>query len=150
MVSTVKPQRWCTYWYESDPVRLLMEKNAMRERFSRFTLHKLDDGRLAWVGRLTTNNEHRYEIAVIYPPNFPNSPPEVFPIDPVIQVVDQSGRRLKHQYADGHLCLYYPADRTFGATATAATVVAVTAAWFFSYEYWLRSGRREWPGVEAD
>ncbi len=150
MTTKIKSQRWYAYWYETDPVRLLMEKNAMQERFPHFTLHKLDDGRLTWQGTLTSNNGNRYTILAIYPPNFPNSPPEVFPVDPVIQVIDTSGRRLKHQYADGHLCLYYPADRSFSAASTAATVVAVAAAWFFSYESWLRSGKQEWPGIEAD
>jgi len=139
-----------TYWYEHDPIRLVIEKKAMQERYPRFTLRKLDDGRLAWLGTLTSNTGNQYLIALLYPHNFPNSPPEVYPIDPAIEVVDVGGRRYKHQYADGHLCLYYPADRTFGANSTAATVVTVAAAWFFSYEYWLRSGKREWPGVEVD
>ncbi len=29
-------------------------------------------------------------------------------------------------------------------------VVAVTAAWLFAYEYWLASGKKVWPGQEAD
>ena len=138
------------YWYESDSARLLIEKMAMDERFPSFILRKLNDGRLAWVGTLTTNNDNMYQILVVYPSNFPYAPPEVYPIEPAIQVLDPRGHRmLKHQYADGHLCLYYPADRSFGDKSTAATVVAVAAAWFFCYEQWLCSGKREWPGVEA-
>jgi ubiquitin-protein ligase len=139
-----------TRWYEYDPVRLVIEKKAMEERYPKFTLHKLDDDRLAWMGTLTSNSNTRYQIAVVYPHNFPNSPPEVYPIDPVIEVVDVCGKKYKHQFSDGHLCLYYPADRTFSSNSTVATVVTVAAAWFFSYEYWLRSGKREWPGIEAD
>jgi hypothetical protein len=150
MTLTIKPQQWRAYWYESDSVRLLIEKQAMRERFPGFSLRKLDDGRLAWMGTLTSNKNNRYRIALIYPHSFPNSPPEVYPIDPAIQVTDTSGQRLKHQYADGHLCLYYPADRSFDINSTAATVVAVAAAWFFSYERWLESGKQDWPGDEAD
>ena len=139
-----------TKWYEHDPIRLAVEKKAMERRYPQFKLLKLSDGRLAWVGTLTSNTEERYKICVRYPYDFPNSPPKVFPIDPAIEVVDAGGRRLMHQWSDGHLCLYYPADRTFGSNSTAATVVTVAAAWFFAYESWLRSGKLEWPGIEAD
>jgi hypothetical protein len=139
-----------THWYEYDSMRLVIEKNAMQERYPGFVLRKLDDGRLAWIGKITTNNNNTYQIAVIYPYSFPNQPPEVYPIEPTIEVVDVGGQRYKHQYRDGHLCLYYPADRTFSSNSTAATIVTVAAAWFFAYEYWLASGKREWPGVEAD
>lgn len=139
-----------THWYEYDPVRLVIEQKAMQARYPKFVLRKLDDGRLAWMGALTSNTNKCYQIVVIYPHNFPNRPPDVYPIDPVIEVVDVGGTRYKHQYADGHLCLYYPDDRTFGDSSTAATVVTVAAAWFFAYESWLRSGKREWPGIEAD
>jgi len=122
----------------------------MQGRYPKFVLRKLDDGRLAWIGTLTTNKGNEYSIAVVYPNDFPNSPPSVFPIDPQLEVVDVGGQRYKHQWADGHLCLYYPSDRTFGSNATAATVVAVAAAWFFAYEYWLASGKRVWPGKAAD
>ena len=34
--------------------------------------------------------------------------------------------------------------------AGVVAAAAVAAAWFFCYEEWLRSGKREWPGIEAD
>jgi len=139
-----------SYWYEHDPVRLVVERQAMQSRYPRFVMRKLRDGKLAWHGTLISNSGTAYEIAVIYPDNFPNSPPNVFPVEPVLEVVDVDGQRYKHQYSDGHLCLYYPSDRTFGTAATAATVVAVAAVWFWCYEYWLQSGKQVWPGKEAD
>lgn len=137
-------------WYEVDASRLALEKKAMSTRFPQFTLRMLEDKNLAWFGRLESNNNNQYEIAVVYPPDFPTSPPAVYPVTPTIEVRDRNGNRLKHQYPDGHLCLYFPSDRTFQANTTAATVVAVSAAWFFAYEYWLQSGKKEWPGPEAD
>ena len=39
-------------WYEANPTLLTMEKIAMARSFSQFTLDRLDDGRLCWVGVL--------------------------------------------------------------------------------------------------
>jgi hypothetical protein len=150
MSSTIPTQPWHSSWYESNPARLLLEKQAMATRFPKFTLRKLDDGRLAWLGTVETNRSSRYEIVVVYPHNFPREVPLVFPIEPPIKVWDEKQFRQRHQYPDGHLCLYYPSDRSFDSNATAATVVAVAAAWFFAYESWLESGKRHWPGPEAD
>ena len=40
-------------WYEIDPELLEMEKIAMAKAFPHFTLDKLDDGRLYWIGEIT-------------------------------------------------------------------------------------------------
>jgi len=146
----ITPQVWCANWYETAPDRLLIEKEAMRKRFPGFELVKMDDDNLVWLGTLTSNSNNQYEIAVIYPRNFPNSAPLVYPVNPRIEVWDEKSFRVRHQYSDGHLCLYYPGDRTFHNNTTAAVVIGVAAAWFFAYEYWLDSGKREWPGPEAD
>ena len=150
MPSILLPQRWDSYWYETVPARLVLEKQAMSTRFPGFVLRKLDDGRLAWLGTLETNRDNQYEVAVVYPYNFPREVPLVFPIDPPIKVWDERQFRQRHQYPDGHLCLYYPSDRSFDNSATAATVIAVAAAWFFAYESWLESGKTVWPGPEVD
>ncbi|EFO81188.1 hypothetical protein OSCT_0922 [Oscillochloris trichoides DG-6] len=149
-LTTLRPMRWHATWYDQNPARLILEKRAMESRFPRFQLFN-DGGQLVWTGKLESNRGNTYEIALYYPESFPNEPPLVFPINPVITVYkDEVAGRLKHQYNDGHLCLYYPGDRTFAANTTAATVVAVAAAWFFAYESWLESGKTEWPGIEAD
>jgi hypothetical protein len=147
----LQPTRWYNRpWYESNPARLVLERQAMQMRFPQFQLMR-DGDQLVWVGTLETNRENKYEIAFYYPDDFPASPPKVFPINPPITVwKDEQVGRLKHQYNDGHLCLYFPGDRTFAENTTAATVVAVAAAWFFSYESWLESGKSIWPGIEAD
>ncbi len=150
MSTHLKSQIWAAYWYEVDPARLTLEKKVMETRFPQFKLRMLDSKNLAWFGILESNTKNHYEIAVIYPNNFPKQPPDVYPINPSIEVRNIQGNRLKHQYPDGHLCLYYPADRSFQANTTASTVVAVAAAWFFAYESWVRSGKKYWPGPEAD
>jgi ubiquitin-protein ligase len=143
-------------WWQSDSghARLVIEQKAMMERLPHFRLFKLDDDRMAWSGTLTapprtdTATGNTYEVLLVYPPSFPNQPPSVTPIDPVLEVADADGVRLIHQYNDGHMCLYYPNDRTFTPNTTAATVLAVAAAWLFAYEEWQASGR--WPGPAAD
>ncbi len=146
----VTMQTWYAHWYEVDPGRLLLETDAMRERFSGFELIKMDDDRLAWTGTLETNSRNKYKVIIIYPHNFPEGAPLVYPVEPKIDVWDEASFRVLHQYMDGHLCLYYPGDRTFHTNTTAAVVVAVAAAWFGAYECWLASGKREWPGPAAD
>lgn len=157
--TVVKPTRWFgivsrtvnphIQWYDQNPARLTLEKQIMEKKFPSFALQMMADGSLAWHGQVQTESK-RYQIAVIYPPDFPRQPPNVYPVDPQIEVRDVKGNRLKHQYNDGHLCLYYPADRSFHAKTTATTVIAVAALWFNCYEYWLKSGKKEWPGDEAD
>jgi hypothetical protein len=54
-------------WYEKDPGLLAAEKAAMAHAFPNFTLEKLDDGRLAWIGSLSLGvmgNNSWYIMAV--------------------------------------------------------------------------------------
>jgi hypothetical protein len=147
--SKIVSQIWQAPWYEKDTGRLIIEKEAMGDRFPGFTMVNMDDKSLAWRGTVKPIDT-LYEILVIYPDNFPDSAPLVYPINPVVEVVDKGGHRLRHQYLDGHLCLYYPGDRSFHRNTTAAVVVAVASAWFFAYECWLASGKEDWPGPEAN
>lgn len=145
----LKPTRWYAAWFEVNPSRLLLEQQSMNEKFPQFQLFR-NGNDLSWVGSLTTNRNNPYLLNVRYPAKFPYEAPQVFPVEPVIQVNDASNPgRYKHQYPDGHLCLYYPGDYTFSPNTTAATVVAVAAAWLFAYESWVESGYRDWPGPEA-
>src|SRR5258708_19078972 len=121
----------------------------MAQRFPRFKLVNQPDF-LGWVGTLLTPFENTYKVLVRYPPNFPSQPAEVFPIDPPIEVIRADGTRLQHQYSDGHMCLSYPGDKTFTSRTTAATITAVAAAWLFAYDFWVKSGRKSWPGTDAD
>lgn len=132
-------------WFEQDPARLKDEHDTMQSRFPNFKLYR-NGNTLYWLGTLRPTGRTVYELMVMYPDNYPYSPPEATPTRPAIT-------RSKHMYSNGKLCLFYPsdsADRTIGATATAATVVARSAAWFFAYEAWVASGYRVWPGPEAD
>ena len=149
-ISQLRPTRWHASWFELDPRRLTIERDAMGTKFPSFKLNRLPDGRLAWQGNLQSNRGNTYQIMIIYPETFPYKEPQVFPINPIVRAMDVDGKKFKHQYPDGHLCLYYPGDRDFDVRTTAATVIAVAAAWFFAYECWLESGRKSWPGPEVN
>jgi hypothetical protein len=135
-------------WFERNPSRLVLEQNAVASRFPGFQLFR-EEHTLFWVGTLRTNGGNRYEVTVEYPDNFPDAPPKVFPTNPKIELW-RDDESFKHQYRDGSLCLFHPSDRFFEPNTTAVTVIATAAAWLFSFEQWLASGRKKWPGVEAD
>lgn len=138
-VTKLKPTRWYLAWYDNNHGRLVQENQAMQQRFPRFRLRRVSEG-LAWYGNLRTNKGNYYEIAIVYPSDFPYSAPKVYPIRPKIS----SG---KHQYKDGSLCLFYPSDTTWQSNTTAATVVAWAATWLFCYESYKETGH--WPGRAA-
>ncbi|NTU81876.1 MAG: hypothetical protein HGA45_21285 [Chloroflexales bacterium] len=144
----IRPSHWHNHtWYVLNPARLILEKRIMSVRFPQFQLHR-DSTKLVWFGWLITNRNNRYEIALYYPDNFPDAPPKVYPLNPAITVWEnERAGRLMHQYRDGSLCLSYPADKGFDHETTAADVIAVSAAWLFSYETWKESG--VWAGIEA-
>lgn len=145
--TSLHPVRWHSPpWYESNPARLLLERQAMQTRFPEFRLVR-DGKQLAWQGTLQSNRGNTYTIAIYYPDDFPASPPKVYPIEPSITVY-KDAKYYMHQYNDGSLCLFYPGDRSFAPNTTAVTLIAWAAAWFFAYETWLASGRTEWPGRE--
>lgn len=137
----LKPNRWYA-WYDDQPTRLIAEDDTVRSRFPQFRLKKMGD-KLAWVGTLVTNRGRDYEVAVVYPDSFPAEPPEAYILHPKIKP-----RKAKHMYANGKLCLFHPRDHSYSGNTTAATVIAWTAAWLFSYEDWRETG--VWPGKEAD
>jgi ubiquitin-protein ligase len=137
--TTIKPNRWYSDWWKTYPGRLSLEKEVMEERFPQFEL-KSSDGQLTWHGALKSHHNNYYEIAVVYPSTYPYDSPEAYVLDPKVEA--------KHMYKNGKLCLMYPTDRTWGQSSTAATIIALVAAWIFSYEYWNEHG--EWPGAEAD
>ena len=50
---SIPPGKLAAQWYESNPSLLEAEKMAMHKFFPNFTLDKLEDGRLYWIGELT-------------------------------------------------------------------------------------------------
>ena len=63
------------YWYQRNPQLFEAEKLAMRENFPNFTLEKLDDGRICWVGDLNPrgNSGGVWTLMVVYDHNHPHN-----------------------------------------------------------------------------
>lgn len=145
----LKPARWHA-WHEKMPMRLRQEQDVMNARFPGFTLTRGDGGKLGWLGWLTSNRRNRYRVLIDYPQDFPFSEPRAYILEPRFV--------CQHMWKDGHLCLMYPEDSTWQTNTTSATILAIVAAWIFSYENHKANCRRDggspcfdpkcpdWPG----
>ena len=138
----ILPTRWYIQWYLVRKDRLVAESKVMKLSFPQFKLKRLKGGALAWRGEIVSNKGNRYDIALIYPENFPYEPIKAYILFPKLHP------DTPHVFADGSLCLFAPSDRGWDDSITAATMAAKVAAWIFAYEYWLEKG--VWPGPSAD
>jgi hypothetical protein len=133
------------HWYEIDTELLEMEKIAMSRAFPHFTLDKLDDGRLYWVGELTPgfyetkfNERLTYTVMVVYNHNHlislqqefasSSSTIRVYPVD-TDDIINRLGF-IHHRFrTDSANNLYLD----MGA-GSAASVVGRVLSWLFAYE----------------
>lgn len=138
-------------WYEKDPTLLEMEKIVMKRAFPNFELEKLDDGRLAWVGKLNIgvyeskfHEPMEYHVMALYQYNHPNqqmgSSVRVYPVFPdVNELIVKCGFRPYHLLRDNndelYLCTNEAKDVKVGQDVTsAASVLGWACKWFLSYE----------------
>jgi hypothetical protein len=134
-------------WHQNPAHRRRLEQvevPTMTRQFPQFRLYQgnssvsyASQGQLFWGGKLRTNFGTRYNLAAVYPPNWPLG-------DIWAYVPELLARSTPHKYADGHLCLYSN-DHGGGGEGvcrgtTAATVVAWSAAWLNTYEVYQRKG----------
>jgi len=141
------------HWYELDPKLLKAEKDAMAMAFNGFTLGKLDDGRLYWIGDVTPGvyetkfgiqNRITYKLMAVYQNNHPHqqmgSSVFVYPISPdVDELIDFCGFRPSHLLLDSaneyYLCTAEADNVQAGTTiTTAASVLAWAVKWLTAYE----------------
>lgn len=138
-------------WYESNPTLLTMEKIAMERNFPQFTLDKLDDGRLCWVGMLEPGiyeskfgEKRQYHVMAVYDNNHPHqqmgSSVRVYPLMPdVDEIVEMAGFQPFHLLRDEnenvYLCTNEAGDQKVGqTTTTAASVLGWATKWFIAFE----------------
>lgn len=138
-------------WYEKDPQLLQNEKFAMARFYPDFTLDKLEDGRLCWVGVLEAGvyeskfgEKRQYHVMAVYDNNHPNqkmgSSVKVYPLIPdVDELIESAGFRPFHLLQDEvgnlYLCTNEAKDQKVGATtATAASVLGWATKWFIAFE----------------
>lgn len=138
-------------WYEANPALLTMEKAAMQHTFPQFTLDKLDDGRLCWVGILEPGiyeskfgEKRQYHVMAVYDNNHPNqqmgSSVRVYPLMPdVDELIEMAGFRPFHLLTDSvgnlYLCTNEAKDQKIGiTTTTAASVLGWATKWLIAFE----------------
>ena len=138
-------------WYENDPALLEAEKAAMHKCFPGFTLDKLDDGRLYWIGELTPgiyetkfHERKTYTVMAVYNNNHPQqvmgSSVRIYPVLPdVDDLINMCGFRPYHLLRDSqdnlYLCTNEAGNVATGATTTsAASVLAWAVKWLMSFE----------------
>ncbi len=138
-------------WYEANPTLLTMEKIAMERNFPQFTLDKLDDGRLCWVGVLEPGiyeskfgEKRQYHVMAVYDNNHPNqkmgSSVKVYPLMPdVDELIESCGFRpfhlLRDEVGNLYLCTNEAGDQKVGVTTTtAASVLGWASKWLIAFE----------------
>lgn len=138
-------------WYEMNPTLLTMEKLAMQNNFPQFTLDKLDDGRICWVGVLEPGiyeskfgQKRQYHVMAVYDNNHPNqrmgSSVKVYPLMPdVDELIEMCGFRPYHLLVDPvgnrYLCTNEAGDQKVGVTTTtAASVLGWATKWLIAFE----------------
>ena len=138
-------------WYQKNPELLALEKMAMKKAFPNFELEQLEDGSLAWVGKLDVgvyeskfNEKIEYNIMALYMPNHPHqqmgSSVRVYPILPdVTELIDKCGFRPFHLLCDSNNDLYLCTNEannqhTGDMVTSAASVLGWACKWFLAYE----------------
>lgn len=142
-------------WYESNPQLLEAEKMAMNRAFPDFTLDKLSDGRLCWIGEIGTGimGDNKWTVMAVYNNNHPaqvmGSSVRVYLVEPdVDELIEGLGVRPLHLLMDSnnqyYLCTAQAEDIKTGSTTTsAASVMAWAVKWICAFELTL-TGEISW------
>ena len=150
-ISIPKGKLAVTQWYKNNPELLALEKMAMRKAFPNFQLEELEDGSLAWIGKLDVgvyeskfNQKMEYNVMALYMPNHPHqqmgSSVRIYPVLPdVNELIEKCGFRPYHLLRDSNDDLYLctnEADNqhTGDVVTSAASVLGWACKWFLSYE----------------
>lgn len=132
-----------------DNKRLVLEYNCMMERWDAFQpqLHAENNGRrLWWELELRAEGGNRLPIRIVYPSDYPASPPDV-----IIQRSMPAG--TPHLFPGKRMCWRYPGETKRNRNIwcpsrdTAATAVGVAQRWFYAFLVWLSIGT--WPVPDA-
>lgn len=134
------------HWYERDESLLKAEKTAMHKAFPNFTLDKLDDGRLAWIGSLNVGilGDNEWHIMAVYNHNHPHpvmgGTVRVYLITPDIDELIcecqwATSKLLKDSNGQFYLCTFDVDNLKIGnVTTSAAAHIAMAVKWFMAFE----------------
>lgn len=141
------------YWYERDPELLEGELAAMQHFFPQFRRDRLPDGRLSWLGSLSSGvpgSQRIWHLQVIYDHDHPHNNAyggsiSVFPIEPdLAAIAEDLGEPIPHTLrhpGSGELSICTVEETAFRAGAdhssTAASSLAWAAKWIAAFELWM-------------
>lgn len=119
----------------------LVQIGAMKSRYPKFKVQKMDDGKIIFTGNIQPKEYMReYTVSIEYHGGY----------EPHVKVISPSlVEKPPHYYhASKRLCLFKPANFTWKeSTLIANHIVSWTSAWLYFYEIWLE--KNEWLGPEA-
>jgi len=134
-------------WWDQNPNRFAKEINQLRDAFPGVQVvrsqvpsaycpncggyGKTSEAHLAVFAQAVTRLGQRYPIILVYPCNFPNRIPSVWPLE------ELRPRPPVHQYSDGRLCL---TANEYDATITGAVVLNWAYGWLNCYDIWKKTG----------
>ena len=141
------------YWYEREPELLQDEKEAMARFFPKFTLEKLSDKRLAWVGSVprpiaSTQNDC-WHLQLVYDHNHPHADTyggsiKVYTIIPDLNELYRNFGSIPHVLRDGGDNLYICTARKQDVRAdyndgcdSGAIAVSRAVKWITVFELWV-------------
>lgn len=141
------------YWYERDPQLFQGELEAMNHFFPLFRPDRLPDGRMSWLGSLTSGvpgSNRIWHLQVVYDHDHPHNDSyggsiSVFSIEPDLNAIaEQLGESIPHTLRHGDtgelsICTVEQSSFKAGAdhSSTAASSLAWAAKWIAAFELWM-------------
>ena len=141
------------YWYERDPQLFQGELEAMNHFFPQFRPDRLPDGRMSWLGSLTSGlpgSDRIWHLQLVYDHDHPHSDDHggsisVFSIEPdLLELEAQLGESIPHtlRHTDtGALSICTVEADSFRSdrhnSSTAASSLAWAAKWIAAFELWM-------------
>ncbi|MFA5033796.1 MAG: hypothetical protein WC614_12365 [bacterium] len=132
-------------WYERDKERFLLEVKLIKRHYPNAKTGISNNTVVVYKKFLGKFNN--YFVKIVYPHNFPYTPPDVNILSPHIEISPhQFPNREKNE--NGKPCLYDSAE--VGHQTTGKVICDWSVRWLKAYEVWLASGRRNFPEKKVE
>lgn len=142
-------------WVQRNPEkyrkRMFLEAEQLKSWFPKHRFQMFGDGTLYTEGPLITKSKNLYTVRLIYPDNYPYSPPAGVVMDrDVLRWCKEKGAHEYHQYGEHtsgglHMCLL-SADDTYGNTTgwkptdSAISLLYTAGLWLNGFEVKKQTG----------
>lgn len=141
------------HWAAQNPEkyghRILYEHQMLQDQYPLFEL-RIQNREMFAEGVLITRNRNIYNVRVVYPDDYPHTPPEAYIMDK-----DVMNDSPPHNYGTSasvgrkeglQICVMNPDDsvgQSWQPNFSAVTVVHLAVMWLHAYEVW--KVKRIWP-----